>query len=102
MERFQFFETFMDGSSMYLVIELSMCDRTSCSYIFFCICVPFDVYLSVKASPQRKPASAETSRESFRRQEHQKRDIIKSLYTDISYVVNSSCTKVANNSGNQS
>lgn len=76
MERFQFFETFMASSSMYLLTEFSMCDRTSCSYTFFCICVPFDVSLSVKPSPHRKLASAEISRESFRRQERHKRDAL--------------------------
>jgi hypothetical protein len=75
MERFQFFETFMDDSLIYLLPEFLVCDCSLCSNTFF-VCVPFDVSLSVIPSLQRKPASAETSRESFGRQERHKRDVL--------------------------
>ena len=89
MEPFQFFETFMDGSSMHLLTVFPMCDRTSRSYISFVFVSRLTCLLSMTPSPHRNPASAETSRENFRNAIKGTSCIIQSLYTDISYVINS-------------
>jgi hypothetical protein len=94
----------MDGPSMNLLTECSLCDRISCACIFFCICVLFDECLSLTPSPHRKPAAAKTSFETFLSQEHHKGDILRYKVSLCRYFI---CRKllmyeVVNNSENQS
>jgi hypothetical protein len=67
-----------------------------CLHIFFCICVLFDMFLSVKLhhieslQPLRHPLSLSVVRNA----KGGTSCFIKSLYIDITFVVNFSCTRL--------